>query len=152
MKRVSATKTFMKLAMVTVSKTVGNVGDILSSIHTMLGSKKCLLKIFESIQYLRMQGIAFRGHDNSVFLITHFCVFFEEKRIRTFTDRLMSLLRMCNQNKRTHGHTFIKCRGIAANFRWSIQEVSVVLINLSYYIFSDVNLSCIITLMCSDSV
>ena len=51
---------------VTIPKTVGNIGDMLSSIHrqTLQENSRVLLKILEIVRYLGRQGIAFRGHDD----------------------------------------------------------------------------------------
>ena len=59
--------------MVTIPKTVGNVGDMLSKTLTQkkVENGRVLLKYIQ-----RRQGIAFRGHDDSenLYLISHFCV------------------------------------------------------------------------------
>ena len=51
---------------VIIPKTVGNIGDMLSSIHsqTQQENRRILLKILEMVRYLGRQGIAFCGHDH----------------------------------------------------------------------------------------
>ncbi len=50
---------------VTILKTVGNIGGMLSNVHsqTQQENRRVLLKILEMVWYLGRQGIAFRGHD-----------------------------------------------------------------------------------------
>ncbi len=64
MKKVSVTKKLTEM-IVTIPKTVGNIGGMLSNIHsqTQQENRRVLLKILEMVRYLGRQGIAFRGHD-----------------------------------------------------------------------------------------
>ncbi len=64
MKKVSVTKKLTEM-IVTIPKTVGNIGGMLSNIHsqTQQENRRVLLKILEMVRYLGRQGIAFRGRD-----------------------------------------------------------------------------------------